>query len=94
MAIYLGITGAASTLNDIYTRVTYVTAIYWLVITIIIWLPDKFKQLVIQPVLIIGAMLIIENYLLLGGGPDLVLIPLQLILLGLFWWLNHQLVSK
>ena len=94
MAIYLGITGAASTLNDIYTRVTYVTAIYWLVITIIIWLPDKFRHPLIQPILIIGVVLTIENYLLLGGGPGLVLIPLQFILLGLVWWLNHQLVSK
>jgi len=90
MGIYLGVSGAASTLNDINARILIVTAIYWLIITIINWVPDKFKRLLVQSEVIIGVMLIIDNYIILGQTPYLKLVLLQIILLWLVWWLNRN----
>jgi len=90
MGVYLGVSGVASTLNDVNARVLVVTAIYWLVITIINWVPDKVKQVLVQPEIVVGVMLIINNYIILGQTPYLKLLPLQLILLWLVWWLNRD----
>jgi len=86
--LYVTIMFAADTVPDMTRRLLLLLAVYWFIFPILIWIPIFKRTGGLTFTVIIGMMVIMTSYLILGDE-NWPLLIMQVLLLGSLSWLSY-----